>query len=70
MSQPLNSVPYKLIRVIKSLYDISMSKVKKGSVTTGRFNIETGVRQGDGLSPLLFIMLMYNCIRETSLGKY
>ena len=28
------------------------------------FNIETGVRQGDVLAPLLFIIYMDDCIRE------
>ena len=66
MSEPPYSVPKKLIRVIKNIYSNSVSKVRKGDVETDWFNIEAGVRQGDGLSPLLFIIFMDKCIRETN----
>ena len=66
MSEPPYSVPKKLIRVNKNIYSNSVSKVRKEDVETDWFNIEAGVRQGDGLSPLLFIIFMDKCIRETN----
>lgn len=65
LSDPQYAVPRKLIRVIKSMYSNCISKVRKGQVETDWFHIETGVRQGDVLSPLLFIVLMDKCIRDT-----
>ena len=66
MAEPPYYIPKKLIRVIKSMYTGSVSKVRKGDVETDWFNIETGVRQGDGLSPLLFVIFMDKCIRDTN----
>ena len=58
MAEPPYYIPKKLVRVIKSMYTGSMSKVRKGDFETDWFNIETEVRQGDGLSPLLFVIFM------------
>ena len=66
MAEHPYSIPKKLIRVIKSIYSNSVSKVRKGDVETDWLDIETGVRQGDGLSPLLFIIFMDKCIRDTN----
>ena len=65
MTEPPYSVPKKLIRVVESTYSNSVSKVRKGDVEPDWFNVETGVRQGDGLSPLFFIIFMDKCIRDT-----
>ena len=65
MSEPPYSAPRKLIRVIKNIYSNSVSKVREGDLVTDWFDIKAGVRQGDGLSPLLFILFMDKCIRET-----
>ena len=54
----------KLIRVIKSIYDDTKSRVKNREVESERFKIETGVRQGGVLSPLLFILYMDRCLKE------
>ena len=49
MSEPPYLVPKKLITVIRSLSNNSVSKVRKGNVETDWFGIQSGVRQGDGL---------------------
>ena len=66
MSEPPYSVPKKLIKVIKNIYSNSVIKVRKGDAETDWFDIKAGVRQGDGLSPLLFTIFMEKCIRETN----
>lgn len=54
------NIPPKLIRVIKSLYHNSKSKVKNREIDSRWFEVKTGVRQGGVLSPLLFILFMDN----------
>ena len=65
LATPPYSVTPKLIRVIKNIYSNSFSRVRKGQIETDWFSIETGVRQGDVLSPLLFIIYMDKCIKDT-----
>ena len=60
------SVPKKLLRVVKRIYISCVSKVRKGDAETDWFDIKTGVRRGDGLSPLLFMIFMDKCIRGTN----
>ena len=43
-------------------------KVEGGEVSREWFDIETGVRQGDVLSPLLFIIFMDKCVRDAEIG--
>ena len=52
----------KLARVIGSIYSQCVSKVRTQKVKSAEFSIEPGVRQGDVLSPLLFIIFMDKCI--------
>lgn len=65
-SEPPYSVPRKLVRVTKSIYNKNLSKVRESDIGTDRFDVKTGVRQGDGLSPLQFIIFMDKCIRDTN----
>ena len=52
----------KLVRVIRSIYSQCVSRVRTQKVESAEFSIESGVRQGDALSPLLFIIFMDKCI--------
>ena len=54
----------KLIRAVKSLYKNCKNKVKGDNIDSSWFSIETGVRQGGVISPLLFIIYMDKCMRE------
>ena len=56
-------VPSKLIGAIKSTYVNSVCKVKTQTDSNDWFRIETGVKQGSVLSPLLFIIFMDYCGR-------
>lgn len=61
-----NSIPNSLINAIKSLYRKTENIVRKDNQETGKFRTTKGVRQGGNLSPLLFIILMDEIIRNVS----
>ena len=48
------------------MYNTCVSKVRKGQIVTDWFLIDTGARQGDILSPLVFISFKDKCIRDTT----
>ena len=68
LSEEHYNIPSKLIRVVKNMYSQCSSKVRSPGNESRWFNIDTGVRQGDVLSPLLFVIFMDRCIRD--LGPY
>ena len=43
--------------------------MKTSKIESEAFSIESGVRQGDVLSPLLFIIFMDRCIRDVTIGQ-
>lgn len=57
-------IPAKLVRLVKVCVQNSKFKVKFNSVMSEVFPIETGLRQGDALSPILFNIAMQSVIRK------
>src|SRR5689334_15903542 len=58
-------------RVIRNLYESVESCVQLGSSLTEFFNIEVGLRQGDTLSPILYIIFidgLINAVRAIPIG--
>ena len=51
-------IPIKIINVIKLLYEGSSSCVRVGGSNTESFEITSGVKQGDVLSPVLFVIVV------------
>ena len=62
------NIPPKLIRVIQSIYIKCTSKVMTQKLESEEFDIKAGVRQGDVLFPLLFLLLMDKCLRDIGVG--
>ena len=60
----LYGLPNKIVALIKSMFEGSESCVRVGQEHTDWFEITTGVRQGDVLSPLLF-----NIVIDYTMGK-
>ena len=57
-------IPSKVIKVLMLLYEDSESCVRVGKLHTERFSVDTGLIQGDSLSPIMF-----NVILEFFLSK-
>lgn len=51
-------VPEKIMRMIRVFYDGFQARVLQEGEMTGSFSMNTGVRQGCLLSPLLFFMAL------------
>ena len=63
------NIPTNMIRVIHSIYSQCTSKVNTSKIESEAVSIESGVRQGDALSPLLLIIFMDRCIRDVTIGE-
>jgi hypothetical protein len=49
-----NDIPKKLVRLIKMCLSETYSKIRVGKLSSDKFPIQNGLKQGDALSPLLF----------------
>ena len=64
-------VPQKLIRLIKTCTESSKGKIKIDNHLSKSFDINSDVRQGDGLSLLLFNLVLEKAlqrVREHNIG--
>ena len=57
-------IPQKLIKLIEMTLKDIKAAVKINNWRTRTFEINTGVKQGDGLSTTLFIIALHKVIRE------
>lgn len=64
-----NNVPDGLIALILDIYSDNTVRIKVNDHLTNAIGVNKGVRQGDSLSPLLFIMVMEEIIKETKTQK-
>ena len=58
-------IPVKIIKIIQSFYQDMTCQVIHGTELTERFAVETGVRQGCLLSPLIFLLVIYWVMKNT-----
>ncbi|KAL1452545.1 hypothetical protein WDU94_006766 [Cyamophila willieti] len=59
-------IPLKLIELCKICVKNSKAKVRIEDEYTEVFHVNTGVRQGDGISPLLFNIVLEKALKKTS----
>ena len=52
----VKGVPHNIVDLVKNIYDATMCRVKAYGEISEPFSFSTGVRQGDVLSPLLFLL--------------
>jgi RNAse (barnase) inhibitor barstar len=57
-------IPTKLVRLVKACVQKSKCKVKFNGELSEDFSVETGLRQGDALSPTLFNIALESVVRE------
>lgn len=56
-------IPQKLMELIKTTLNKTMVKVKVGNVLSREVQVNTGLRQGDTLSPIIFNLVLEKVIR-------
>ncbi|MBJ5584741.1 hypothetical protein JGG81_25410 [Salmonella enterica subsp. enterica serovar Typhimurium] len=59
-----NGITGKLLNSVESLYSRSLTGVRVDGVTGKWFDVNTGVRQGCKLSPLLFLIYMDKTFKD------
>jgi hypothetical protein len=60
-----NKIPPKLIRLIKLTLENTTAKVKVNNTCREEFRVESGVKQGDPLSPTLFSLVIDTVLKKT-----
>lgn len=61
-------IPLKIIKMVQLCNSETYSKVKIGNEVSMAFEIKSGLRQGDAMSPILFNMALESVVREMSNG--
>jgi len=61
--------PKILINLIKASMENSEIKIKIANSTSQSFKVATGLRQGDALSPILFILVLEKIVREMNISE-
>ena len=64
-----SQIPYKLIRLVKATMDNMVAKVEVQTKMTELFGIRDGLKQGDGLAPLLFNLVMEHVERTVTADR-
>jgi len=62
-----NKIPPKLIRLVKLTLENTRAKVKVNNAYTLEFRVESGVKQGDPLSPTLFSLVIDTVLKKLDL---
>jgi len=62
-----NKIPPKLIRLVKLTLEHPTAKVKVNNAYTLEFRVESGVKQGDPLSPTLFSLVINTVLKKLDL---
>lgn len=57
-------IPNKIIRLIRAMYENAKCQVMHNGALTDEFGVNTGVRQGCILSPLLFLTVLDDVLKE------